>query len=73
MVTWGHPERGGDSSRVQERLKEVQQIEAWKVMAKYGLNIPEKRERPGVVEGKLTKKLQMEHEPFREPGRIIRP
>jgi hypothetical protein len=36
VVTWGHPERGGDSSRVQERLKEVQQIEAWKVMAKYG-------------------------------------
>ena len=47
VVTWGHPERGGDSSRAQERLKEVQQIEAWRVVAK----IPKTMEKPGLVEG----------------------
>ena len=29
VVTWGHPERGGDSSSVQSRLKAVKQIAAW--------------------------------------------
>ena len=28
MVTWGDPRRGGDSSAVQEQLKNVQQIQA---------------------------------------------
>ena len=28
VVTWGDPEYGGDSSRVQDRLKNVQQVQA---------------------------------------------
>ena len=28
MVTWGHPDCGGDSSRVQEQLTNVQHIQA---------------------------------------------
>lgn len=27
-MTWGHPDRGGDSRRVQDRLQDVQQIQA---------------------------------------------
>ena len=28
LVTWGHPDKGGDSSAVQDQLKNVQQIQA---------------------------------------------